>query len=838
MEGFQKYRTAACLIRLILPLKPVAKEVPMPRSADRREFLQTISLGGTGLVLLTDAVSDVALPEKPAAYQIENQFFGASFNKASGTLQVWRKDGTRFLVNAIARAETGNGIVTTADPEYSRTIQVKSVADALGSGRQVLAVCAGGRHQLDLEVRVTLYDGRNAIVVETVTRNSTRRELVVRSTEPVRATFEEGGACYWPGATRVLTNGYMYYDPGHVDDFGRIRRRSVASMWNMGFYRGEDDEGLVIGYVDNDVAEGRISAWYDETVRGTSLAGGFALVSQSLYNREMVLKPGASISSGRLIFNLAPDPFTALESYAQTIGDAHKVRLNSIVSGWCNWFYTHEYVTEEEIVRNAEFAARHLKPFGLEFIQIDGGYQRAYGEWEGGENFPHGMKWLARKIREFGLKPGIWVAPYCITEGTEVHQKHPEWLVRNLDGGIKLCREAQRSALAPGGYGLPSFMRNIYGLDITHPVAAEWVRRLFEVVAQDWGYEFIKIDFVEWTLLAAERYHDPGFSKAAAYRKGFEIIREAIGPKRHLLDCGPMNETVGLLDSTRIELDLAWLNWQQYVKNSNSNAPAMAKRYYFHKRTWINDDDHLGLALLSIPQAQAAASIIALSGGTMISGDRLIDLDPVRLEILRKVFPSSGEAARPVDLFERDKPEIFALEMKRNHGNWLLVGIFNYDEEASAEKQVSLKRLRLDPSLAYVAFEFWSQQLQGEVRDTLQVRLEPSSLALLALHQARGTPQVVSTDRHFTQGGVELESVLWDPATNTLRGVSLGPLGSAHNVAIYIPGGYRWAEPLDGYFKDFTNYSLKLMEPRLLRMHVQFEKGERVPWEVKFNPQA
>jgi hypothetical protein len=87
----------------------------------------------------------------------------------------------------------------------------------------------------------------------------------------------------------------------------------------------------------------------------------------------------------------------------------------------------------------------------------------------------------------------------------------------------------------------------------------------------------------------------------------------------------------------------------------------MAKRYYFHKRTWINDDDHLGLAYLTLPQAQAAASIIALSGGTMISGDRLIDLDPIRLEILKKVYPSYGEAARPIDLFERDKPEIFAV---------------------------------------------------------------------------------------------------------------------------------------------------------------------------------
>jgi len=46
----------------------------------------------------------------------------------------------------------------------------------------------------------------------------------------------------------------------------------------------------------------------------------------------------------------------------------------------------------------------------------------------------------------------------------------------------------------------------------------------------------------------------------------------------------------------------------------------------------------------------------------MIAGDRLTDLDTTRLEILRKVFPSFGEAARPLDLFESDKPENFCAQ--------------------------------------------------------------------------------------------------------------------------------------------------------------------------------
>lgn len=804
----------------------------------RRELLQSLSLAGTGLSLVAKNLA-ASQKERPRSCQLENRFFCVHFDTTSGRFHVWRKDGSLFLSGACSRALTAVGIQSTADPEYVRTVEVKTIRDVLGTGKQLVARCTNRRRQLHLEVSITLYEDRTALVVETICRNSSPKEsLILRGLEPVRAVFDEGGACHWAGAQKTLTNGYMYYDPGRLEDFYQVRPRVAHSMWNLAFYRGDREEGLVIGFLENKVADGQITAWYGRTIGHASLQDGFALIVESTYNREFTVKPGATISSGRLIFNIAPDPFTALESYAEAIGKVHQVRLNAVINGWCSWFYTHEYVNEEEILRNADFAARHLKPYGLEYVQIDAGYERAYGDWEGNKNFPHGMKWLAGKISALGLKPGIWVAPYVITEGTEIHQQHSDWLIRDLDGNVRQCLWGGDPKQA-AAYGVPSFEKKLYGLDITHPEAAQWLHNLFDTLANDWGYEFIKIDFVAWTLLSAERFYDPTFSKAAAYRRGFEVMRKAIGPHRHLLDCGPAPTTVGLLDSTRIELDVPHCTWDQYVKNFNSSAPAAAKRYYFHKRTWINDNDHLGVALLTFSQAQAAASIIALSGGTMISGDRLFELDPTRLEIVKKVFPSYGEAARPVDLFERDKPEVFSLPVKKQFGEWMLVWMFNYDERLVIEKSIELDRLQLEgSSKAYLAYEFWTQRLHGEIKGRVSIRLQPSSVALLALHQKRSVPQVISTDRHFTQGALELESVEWDAAANELRGVSLGPVGTAHNVAIYIPESYSWAQKLTGYFYDFEGYSLKLMEPNILRVHVAFDDISRVPWKVKFSPQV
>ena len=329
--------------------------------------------------------------------------------------------------------------------------------------------------------------------------------------------------------------------------------------------------------------------------------------------------------------------------------------MNPIINGWCSWFYANIYVTEDEVLRNAEYAARHLKPYGFEYMQIDHGYQRAFGDWEGNERFPHGMKWLAQRLHEMGLKAGLWVAPYVISEGAEVHREHPEWLLRNRDGSIKVCGN--------GGWG---FGREL-ALDITHPGAAAWMRQLFETMSHDWGYSFFKMDFVEWTLFAADQYHDPTVSRAAAYRKVFEIIRQAVGPDVHLLDCGPPEVTVGLLDSTRIELDRP-LVWSQYTGYYNSSAPAAAKRYYFNNRSWINDADCLGLTLMDIPEACGAASIIGLSGGTMLLSDRLFELNPARLEIAQKVLPAYGEAAQQVDLFERDRQRFLPCRYAKANG--------------------------------------------------------------------------------------------------------------------------------------------------------------------------
>jgi hypothetical protein len=787
----------------------------------RRRFLQTVTLAGS--------VAPLALPrlfaDGAAAWQLESRGLRLRFTPETGKLDILRENAP-LLSGAIARAVTAEGPRSTADADYRRTVQVKAFADALGSGKQLVAHCADGRKQLELEVRATVYDGLDAVVLETVCRNVSPSPIVLQSLEPLRAVREDQGFLCRPNTTKVLTNGQMYYDAGRLRE--AKPGESIRTWWDMAFCSGDNDEGLVVGYLENNVSQGRITATLAGAGARSADRSNYSLVAESAYGRHFLLPPGAGISSDRLILQFAPNPFAALETYAQTVKDVHQVRLNPPINGWCSWFSFFGAISEAEVLRQAQFAARHLQPFGFEYMQVDDGFYRAFGDWEGNDRFPHGMKWLAGQIRGLGLKPGIWLAPYVIAEGTDVHRNHPEWLVHRPDGRLQQVAPGLNDASKEPEPQSPK----LYSLDISHPDAAAWLRKLFHTAADDWGYDFIKIDFVEWSLLAADRFHDPAVSKAALYRRGIQIMREAMGSRRHLLDCGPGPVSVGLIDSMRIELDQPPVTWQQYFLHPASTAPAAAKRYYYHNRAWINDADHVVLANLTVPQAQAAATIVSLSGGNMIAGDRMSDLDPARLDILKKVFPSYGEAARPIDLFERDRPEVFALRVKKPFGEWLVLGLFNADEKAPVEKIIALNRLGLDLGKAYVAFDFWRQRFFGELHGRLGVRLEPASVLLLAIHERRGVPQLIATDRHVSQGGVELETAAWDAASTTLSGVSLGPAGTEHNVYLYLPEKHPWVQSDPFLFYDFPGYTLKITEENILRVHVRFEKKGRVPWAV------
>ena len=813
----------------------------MADSIKRRDFIKTASVIGATIAMANPVSAKTFLPGDDN--EIKNDYFTVSFKK-KGAINIFRSSGIPLLMNGTVCANSDIGKHSIASGSYGHKIHSATFSDQLGHGKKLLIFSKDVKNKLDFEIHVSLYDHLEAITIEAICENVSKNDLIIKSIEPVRVLKKEDGMLSMPGVSKCITNGAMYYNAGTLHEFGseykiesdikgvKLSNDSIASpnetinsWWNAGLFSGYDKEGLVLGYLENKSGLGQL-------LISKTASNEISFLAESVFDPPTVLQPGKTISSDRFMINIAREPYSALENYARTAGTLQHARTDSIINGWCSWFYTLSQVSEDEVMLNTKFASEHLKQFGLEYIQVDEGYQRWHGDWEGNQRFPHGMKWLADKIKSYGFKAGLWISPYVISEPTEVFQKHPEWLLKKADGSLKRV----------GNWEEPPADENPkrYCLDITHPEAAKWLHDLIDTIVNTWGYEMIKIDFVAWSILAADHYYDRTATSAEVYRKGMEIMRNAAGEKCHILDCGPAATTVGLIDSMRIEADVNYgfskTAWETYFLHPACSAAAMARRYYFHKRTRINDADHICLDLLTNKQSEAAATLIALSGGNMISGDRLTQLDAYKLEILKKITPSFGEAAIPVDLFDTEIPSVFTLKIKRQFAEWTVVGFFNSNLTQAIERKLPIQRLWLDADKIYVAFDFWKQKFIGEISGEIKVTLEPGSVSLLTLHEKSGKPQFISTDRHVSQGAIEVGNTNWNENTKTFSGLSTGPLNSSHNVYVYIPTAHSWTwSGGPDLFHDYDSYSLRLVDENIIQVHVRFEKSEKVSWEIKYN---
>lgn len=80
----------------------------------------------------------------------------------------------------------------------------------------------------------------------------------------------------------------------------------------------------------------------------------------------------------------------------------------------------------------------------------------------------------------------------------------------------------------------------------------------------------------------------------------------------------------------------------------------------------------------------------------------------------------------------------------------------------------------------------------GVLRDRITLgRLEPMGLQSLAIRNRLDRPQLLSTNRHLSQGAAEIEAMRWED--DTLRGRSKVIVDDRYVITIYVPAGYRVA---------------------------------------------
>jgi hypothetical protein len=452
------------------------------------------------------------------------------------------------------------------------------------------------------------------------------------------------------------------------------------------------------------------------------------------------LAPGVELSSERMLVSVSSDYHNQLETYAHLVRDLHHARVTAPTPiGWWSWTAYYFGLSEDTALTNAQWLSQHLKSLGYTFFHMDEGYQFARGEYATPDAslFPHGVAALERKVMNEGLTPGIWTAPFEISERSWVYTHHPDWLVHNMQG------EPIHIGLVTDG------VDHLYALDTTNPGAQSYLNHTYSTLVNEWGIRYIKMDFMEDSAVEGF-YYRPQTTALEAQRIGIQTIRDAVGPNV-LLDkdgCELLNP-VGLVDMGRISQDTG-----HTFSSSRDAATGIAARYYMNRNYYLADPDafsvstqnvddqswHGGAKPLTLDEAKVSIALSAVSGGLYEIGDDLPTLGEVadRVALIKNLdlldMARLGHASIPLDLMSYDaddlQPSLFLLK-ETSHQS--IITVFNWSE-VPRHHSLTRSMLQLDPKADYTVSEvLTSAGGSSPLAATYEVQQPPHSVRIFKI---------------------------------------------------------------------------------------------------------
>jgi len=625
----------------------------------------------------------------------------------------------------------------------------------------------------------------------------------------------------------VLREGWMSWSPSGVRGLEEFdlegREPEVAEGLTSDpvtmLVAAQAGSALIIGWLEEKRFFGQVSvgrngdsAW----LRARNLADG------------LLLEPGQTVSSAPLFVHFSGDPHGAMEHYADLFAARMESRVvrpaaaegghaprrcagtggadrNAgmsfepslpAVTGWLSWYTGLANDISDAAIRESLLAyAAQADRWRLRYWVVDDGWQSVAGDWLiiNEEKFPRGMKLVADGIRRTagpdgasaGLEPGLWIAPFMVSEASVLAREHFDWLLKDERGEAVTAFQMSEESHWRGRQ---------FALDVTHPEAADYVRRVLRTMVRDWGFSFIKADFLFVAALQAVR-HDPSATRYEAMRRGLKILRDEVG-QRFLLGCGcPTGAAVGLVDACRTSPDVAPY-WMRDELGTGDPATANAvrnaiARWWQHGRWFLADPDAVMVRRvktdLSSDEAETLAVVAAMSGGLLMWSDLPGDAGEEGRLLLDKVLPPWPVAARPMNLFDGAPWSALVWDLDVGGLAWQVVALVNLSEFV-ANLSLNLSHLGRAGRERQHAFELLRENYLGTVEGSLAVTaVPPHGARVVVLRAATGGLDFLASNLHLTAGAALCQAV---PRGLTCD-VTLSPrLRRRGRLFLFAPDGY------------------------------------------------
>ncbi|MBC7262183.1 MAG: alpha-galactosidase, partial [Chloroflexi bacterium] len=385
------------------------------------------------------------------------------------------------------------------------------------------------RDGLKLALAVTLYEGSRYALVELALYNAGEGARNVGCLTPLSVapggSFGRGMSARsalvfinsytnvgYRGVVPLLPLPSLHVPAALADGTGNLQVGNYSGWWVHAVWDGKCKTAFVVGALTAEKWKTSIQ------LKPDFLRNRFA--HWQVDNLGNALLPaGATFRSEKILIGSYTDPLLALEEYASAVREVNGVRLREKAAGWCSWPYYYRKITAADVLRNAQFIKDKLGS-RYPYILIDSGWFTCRGDWVANDQFPDGMAATARQIHGLGLKAGLWFAPFLVDKESALLGEHPDWFVRREDGSLYVYKQDMS---AP----------DRYVLDGSHPAVQEWLMQWFARVVKEWGYEYLKLDFLHAGAVEGKRY-DPSMTGMEALRAGLRAIRRGAGDEAYI----------------------------------------------------------------------------------------------------------------------------------------------------------------------------------------------------------------------------------------------------------------------------------------------------------------
>lgn len=365
--------------------------------------------------------------------------------------------------------------------------------------------------------------------------------------------------------------------------------------------------------------------------------------------------------------NIGESPFNTARRFAEMMCDKSR-KTKEPVYGINDWYFSYGKNSEELILEHSKL----IEPLagGLSnrpFSVIDAGWfigtpsnpddTSSFGDDMRNSNskFPDMAK-LAEKIKNIGMRPGLWTRPLCAS------YKDSESLLMPLSRGSK---------------------KPI--LDPSIPENLERVKNYFNLY-KDWGYEMVKFDYTtfdifdRWgneTIKDNDMSHgdwnmnDTSLTNVEIVLNLYNVIRESAGDT-YLMGCNTFSHlSAGLFELNRIGDDTSGTDWNRVLK---MGVNTLAFRGFHHDIFYGCDADCVGLTL-KIPWSKNKMwmELLAKSGTPLFISAQPEAVGLEQKEFIKECFKIASQRlplAEPLDWMENHLPAKWKLNGEIRTFDW------------------------------------------------------------------------------------------------------------------------------------------------------------------------